>query len=452
METPAPPAPEPSEPSALARTVHTLRYRWRDIARTARDAFVRASHPDLPQREIDRVRTEIAACIEARGGEVSSRARAAALGRVYLALSAVGRRRFLLVLAEFTPSREAIVRVAHDLPAAGSGAYDAALEDLRAAIDSPANTLFAQFNSLPDGIKFLVDLRAELLAFADPALARLESDLRALLRSWFDIGFLDVRRITWDAPASLLEKLAAFEAVHAVRNWSDLKNRLDADRRCFAFFHPLMPAEPLIFIEVALVRELSDSIEALLDQSAPLGDQGAATTAIFYSISNCQKGLAGISFGNALIKRVVDLLGRDLPHLRTYATLSPIPGFRAWLEARGPESAPLLATLAKRSWHRDAEMADALREPLMRLCAHYLYEERRRGRRALDPVADFHLSNGARMERLNWLADRSPRGLRESGGMMVNYLYRFDEIDENHEAYVTEGKIAASKAIKALAG
>lgn len=445
---------ESNEQSAFARTVHTLRYRWRDIARSARDVFIRAPHPDLPRRDIERVRAEIAACIEARGGEVSSRARAASLGRAYLTLSATGRRQFLTILAEFRPEREPIERLAAQLPAGENPTYHAAIEALRAALESPANKLFAQFNSLPDGIKFLVDLRAELLLFAsaDAALARLEADLRGLLRSWFDIGFLDLRRITWDAPASLLEKLAGYEAVHEVRNWSDLKNRLDADRRCFAFFHPLMPNEPLIFIEVALVNELSGSIEALLDQAAPLGDPSGASAAIFYSISNCQKGLAGISFGNALIKRVVDALGRDVPNIRTYATLSPIPGFRTWLEGRGAESEALLSTLAKRAWHRNPEIATGLREPLMRLCAHYLFEERRRGRHALDPVADFHLSNGARMERLNWLADRSARGLRESCGMMVNYLYRFDQIDENHEAYVTEGKIAAAPAIKNLAG
>jgi malonyl-CoA decarboxylase len=329
-------------------------------------------------------------------------------------------------------------------------------------------------------VKFLVDLRADLLVVRDrdPALQRLEADLREILGSWFDVGFLELKRITWDAPASLLEKLAAYEAVHEVRTWIDLKNRLDVDRRCFAFFHPVMPTEPLIFVEVALVEELSASVAELLDHAAPVGDPRGASVAIFYSISNCQRGLAGISFGNALIKRVVGELQSEFRGLRTFATLSPIPGFRAWLDTRLAQSdsktlvktverealqtiaegagdgerrnAPLQTILSRRSWYRKAQIANALRDPLMRLCAHYLLEEKRSGMRALDPVAHFHLSNGARMERLNWLADVSPRGLRESAGMMVNYVYRTDQIDENSEAYLSEAKIATSTSMRSL--
>ncbi|MFQ5959657.1 MAG: malonyl-CoA decarboxylase domain-containing protein, partial [Alphaproteobacteria bacterium] len=286
-----------------------------------------------------------------------------------------------------------------------------------------------------------------------------------------DVGFLDLERITWDAPAALLERLIAYEAVHEIRSWSDLKNRLDSDRRCFAFFHPRMPSEPLIFVEVALVTGMSTNIQALLDESAPRCDPGDADTAIFYSISNAQAGLAGISFGGFLIKRVVDDLAHEFKGLKTFATLSPIPGFRRRLEARlaaeetlltpteekalaahapdgGDGGSPLAALLAT-DWHADAAAAEALKRPLERLCARYLLQEKRDGR-PLDPVARFHLRNGARIGRINWLADTSPKGLRQSLGMMINYVYKLDEIEENHEAYTGEGRVVAAGAVRAL--
>ena len=210
----------------------------------------------------------------------------------------------------------------------------AAERALRAALEPPRITLLRQFNALPEGVKFLVDRRAELIDLGqrDPVLHGLEEDLKRLLANWFDIGFLELKRITWESPAALLEKLMAYEAVHEIRGWTDLKNRLEADRRCFAFFHPRMPDEPLIFVEVALVSGMAGDIHALLDEAAPIGDPHSADTAIFYSISNCQRGLAGISFGDFLIKRVVDALATELPRLKVFATLSPVPGFRAWLE------------------------------------------------------------------------------------------------------------------------
>jgi len=261
--------------------------------------------------------------------------------------------------------------------------------------------------------------------------------------------------------------------VHEIRSWTDLKNRLEADRRCFGYFHPRMPEEPLIFVEVALVRGMSDDVQSLLDESAPVGDPIAADTAIFYSISNCQRGLAGISLGDFLIKRVVDNLAAELPHVRTYATLSPIPGFRTWLDQRIVEEGSDLLTaneqkalqqlpselaglglgilLGRPRWYADEKLAPALRVPLLRLCARYLSLEKSAKGRALDPVAHFHLTNGARMERLNWLADLSPKGIQQSAGIMINYLYRLAEIEDNHEAYTGEGRIAASLAISRLA-
>jgi len=278
-----------------------------------------------------------------------------------------------------------------------------------------------------------------------------------------------LQRITWDSPAALLEKLMAYEAVHEIRGWTDLKNRLDADRRCFAFFHPRMPDEPLIFVEVALVAGMTGEVHALLDESAPIGDPHLADTAIFYSISNCQLGLAGISFGDFLIKRVVDALATELPRLKVFATLSPVPGFRAWLERHSRAASGDLLLPAERSaiealggeaperdlaalldHHADPRIGAALRDPLIRLCARYLLNERRPSGRALDPVAHFHLSNGARVERLNWLGDTSPKGLQQSAGIMVNYLYRLSEIEANHEAYRGEGRVAASSSIRNL--
>ncbi len=345
---------------------------------------------------------------------------------------------------------------------------------LHRALEAPRIKLLTQFNALPEGVKFLVDMRAELMGLAreDPVLAALELDLKGLLASWFDIGFLEVKRITWDSPASLLEKLTGYEAVHAIRSWKDLKNRLDTDRRCFAYFHPRMPDEPLIFVEVALTQGIADNVQLLLDETAPMGDPDEADTAIFYSISNCQRGLSGISFGDFLIKRVVDQLAAELPHLKTFATLSPIPGLRAWMDKRlaaegndiltgaerkaldalpGDGERSLQAILTRNGWHRDDAVAHAVRPPLQRLAARYLLSEKTPTGRALDPVAHFHLSNGARMERLDWRGDTSGKGMQQSWGMMVNYLYRLDDIEENHEAYTGEGKVAASSTFQRLA-
>jgi len=439
-------------PTGLARTLAGILERWREIAESAQIAFARVPPGDLARRDLPRVRADIQACIEGVGGDVSSRARAAALGRTYLDLNDDGKRAFLELLAKPVPDRALVEALARDAAAADEASYEAKIGALRAAVEPPATRLFRQFNSLPAGIKFLVDLRADLLRLrgGNAPLQRLEHELRDLLASWFDIGFLDLERITWDAPASLLERLASYEAVHEVRNWRDLKNRLDTDRRCYAFFHPLMPEEPLIFIEVALTSELSTAIQPLLDTAAPLDNPRDATTAIFYSISNCQRGLAGISFGNALIKRVVADLLREFPHLKMFSTLSPIPGFLSWLAAREAADSPLTAMLGKRGWYRDPTIVAAVETPLLRLCAHYLVEEKRRSGEARDPVAHFHLTNGARVERIDWLGDRSAKGLRESAGMMVNYLYRLDQIDENHEAYKSSGRISVSNGVRAL--
>jgi malonyl-CoA decarboxylase len=287
----------------------------------------------------------------------------------------------------------------------------------------------------------------------------LDADLAHLLASWFNRGFLTLRRIDWHTPAIVLEKLIAYEAVHQVRGWGDLRRRLEADRRCFAFFHPALPDEPLIFIEVALTRGVSDTVQPLLDPDAPVDDPARADTAIFYSITNCQQGLRGVSFGNLLIKQVVEELRRRLPRVHQFATLSPVPGFGAWLTnvqgelkrvARGSAMLETLSRLKAADWHRDAQAAPALKPLLMQLCACYLLQSAGEGEPA-DPVARFHLGNGARMERLNWLADVSEQGMRRSAGLMVNYVYDPDDVEKNHEAYVKEHRIVASHDLRALA-
>jgi malonyl-CoA decarboxylase len=462
--------------TVMDRTIGRLRAAWRDIAGQTRGAAV-PTGPELTTDDMEHVREQLRACLAGRGGEVAARARAAELGRTYLGLNADGRERFLRLLAdEFDVDRAAIAQAASGfLAASAQRDKESSEEALRAALEAPRRRLLTQFNALPEGVKFLVDMRAELMALArgDRALAGLERDLRALLTSWFDIGFLELKRITWNSPAALLEKLTAYEAVHEIRSWADLKHRLEADRRCFAFFHPRMPEEPLIFVEVALVKGISSSIQTLLDESAPVDDPREADTAIFYSISNCQRGLAGISFGNFLIKRVADDLAAELPQLKTFATLSPTPGFRAWLDARlakqetelllpaerealaalpgGRGGGGLAGLLAETGWHADREVAEAMRPPLMRLCARFLLTEKGVQGRALDLVEHFHLTNGARVERLNWLADLSPKGLQQSAGIMVNYLYRLAEVEGNHEAYTGEARVAASSTVKALA-
>jgi len=411
---------------------------------------------DASDLDVEQLREEMAACIEGRGGEVATGARATRIGARYATLLPPGRQRFFDVLVGFGVDHAAVDSAILDVGAAADASErDAAQRRLRNALVPARVRLLRAFNSLPSGVKFLVEMRADLLEIekTEPALKPLEADLKDLLAAWFDIGFLEVRRITWDAPASLLEKLGHYEAVHEVRGWSDLKNRLDVDRRCFAFLHPAMPDEPLIFVEVALTTEMTGEMASLLDQHAPVTDPALATNAIFYSISNCQRGLDGISFGNALIKRVVQELAHEFRHLRTFVTLSPMPRFREWLETQGGSAAapevPLKTMFVNRAWSRDPNAAATLKTPLMQLAAHYLIEAKR-GQRAFDPVANFHLSNGARLERINWLADTSARGMRESAGMMVNYLYRLDQIDDNQTAYTLEGRVVANPHVTAL--
>ena len=441
-----------------------------------REFVANAAHFGKPPEagDLERIRAQLQECAEGRGGEVSTRQRAGRLAETYLHLDDAGRHAFLRLIAhEFGPDPRQVSE-AHEAYQAAVGTaeqWDAEAR-LRAAMRSRRLRILTQFNAIPQGVKFLVDLRADLLRFVaqDPSLKPLDRELEARLSAWFDVGFLELQRITWLSPAALLEKLVQYEAVHEIRSWDDLKNRLDSDRRCYAFFHPRMPLEPLIFVQVALLEELADNVQRLLDIEAPLADTRRATTAIFYSISATQPGLRGVSFGNFLLKRVIDDLKRDFPRLKTFATLSPIPGLARWAQ-RHPEEmadaflpadrtrlaglgiasaddAALTAVLeGKPDWQADDKLRATLREPLLRLAARYLLEARR-GDKPVDAVARFHLGNGARVERLNWLADCSAKGLQQSWGIMVNYLYDPDSIESNLEQFASEGLIAASSTVR----
>ncbi len=417
----------------------------------------------LTTRGLEQLRVQLRECAEGQGGEVSARARAARLAETYLRLNDEGRQHFLKLIAqEFGPD-PAAVATAHAAYQAAVGTPEQwkAEAALRGAMRSARIRILTQFNAIPQGVKFLVDLRADLLRYLenDRELAVLDRELESRLSAWFDVGFLELQRLTWNSPAALLEKLIEYEAVHEIRSWADLKNRLDSDRRLYAFFHPRMPAEPLIFVEVALTDDLAGNVQALLDEHAPVFDHRKADTAIFYSISNTQVGLRGVSFGNFLLKRVIDDLRRDFPRLDKFATLSPMPGLAAWVRKNPQVLAEAgiempLELLSTASWADDKQQARALREPLLRLGARYLATAKQKGGDSgppFDPVSRFHLGNGARIERLNYLGDSSAKGFRQSFGLMVNYRYLLEELEDNLEAFASSGKIAMVPAIRRLA-
>ncbi len=376
-------------------------------------------------------------------GEASGAALARELLTVLRGLDGGGRLIFFRhVAAHFAPDEEKLRAAAAAYLETPSTAQAAVLAE---AAEPPRQELLRRMNHAQGGTAALVEMRAELLGLLreEKALGPLDDDLRHLFASWFNRGFLELRRIDWNTPAAVLEKLIRYEAVHEIDGWPDLRRRLAADRRCFGFFHPALPGEPLIFVEVALVEGLAEAVQPLLapdeDGDAQAARGRRADTAIFYSISNCQEGLRGVSFGNFLIKQVVEELKAELPQLRRFSTLSPVPGLRRYVERSELPEVPAGTT----------EPEEAMRLPLLRACARFLTDTRD-GRGPADPVARFHLGNGARLERINWRGNVSARGLAESYGIMVNYLYDPDSIEANHEAFARGGTVARGEAVELL--
>jgi malonyl-CoA decarboxylase len=361
---------------------------------------------------------------------------------------------FQLLLNEYSSDRQSILQCAEQYKQKDDFA---SFEALNKVVEGRRKNLFRSFNMAPNGTSTLVGMREDLFKFLPDHkdLKAVDNDILYLLKSWFNRGFLTLETIDWRTPAHILEKLIAYEAVHEMQGWDDLRRRLAEDRRCFAFFHPALQDDPLIFVQVALVKGLAGNVQSLLAEpsESDTGTEADFDTAIFYSISNCQEGLRGISFGNFLIKQVVMELRKEFPQLKHFATLSPIPGFRRWLNKErakddsiliDAEQKKLLENLDADQWHTFESYLEEVEPLLMRLCAHYLYHAKR-GELPLDPVERFHLGNGAKIERLNWMADTSANGLAQSAGMLVNYGYELSQVEESHEAYVNNNAIVTSK-------
>jgi malonyl-CoA decarboxylase len=426
----------------------------------------------LSPRMLRRVLDELKSVIDSQVSEVEGGRRAKVLTQWYGGATAARRRDMWLLMSELFMADHDKVKLAQAQYAASVGTPDEAAAEVqyRRATVSPRRRLLQRFSVLPEGIRFLVDMRAEMLPYlkTDKRLQALDVEMEYMFSTWFDVGFLELRRISWDSPASLVEKLIKYEAVHDIRSWADVKNRLDSDRRCYGFFHPRLPEEPLIFVEVALIDSMADSIPPLLDELAATTNLSKATTAIFYSISNTQSGLRGVSFGDSLIKRVVETLSAEFPRLRTFATLSPIPGLKSWLAQNaeqllertpererlelgrlvGFEPAQAQHLLQALETAPSLDPKSPLKRWLMQSAAQYLGRELLDGK-PRDPVARFHLGNGARVERLNWMGDPSPKGLKQSYGLMVNYLYDLKRLDRQR-AMLVQGKIPVSGSVEEL--
>jgi malonyl-CoA decarboxylase len=389
-------------------------------------------------------------------GEASGTAKAAEVLARYAALDEAERLIFFQALLQnFGPDREKLARLAQAWLADKS---DTAAGELHFSSEPRRQELLRRLNRAPGGTRTLVGMRADLLAVmkTHKELAPVDRDFVHLLSSWFNRGFLVLRRIDWSTPAIVLEKIIRYEAVHAISDFPSLRLRIDPpDRRCYGFFHPAMTDEPLIFVEVALTDTIPGAIGPLLDSERKLVAPEKAKTAVFYSISNCQAGLAGVSFGNFLIKQVVEELRREFSKLETFVTLSPVPGFARWLKSAdldhlGVEERQLLARLEDAEWLNDLGVTERLRRVVEPLAASYFLSAKRADGRPADPVASFHLGNGARLERINWLGDLSPKGMRDSYGLMVNYLYHLDHIEKNHELFENQAEIVVSPGVRKM--
>ena len=415
-----------------------------------------------------KVRRLIASCkkLLSERGEAAGVSLAKITSDQYLGLDKKEQARFFAaLLVEFSPDPARVLAASKAYAAEPSAA---SLAQLSIAAEPPRQELLRRLNRAPGGTATILRMRERLLELKreQRELDAVDWDFHHLLSSWFNPGFLRMVRVDWRTPAYLLEQIILHEAVHEIRGWNDLRRRLESDRRCFAFFHPALPDEPLIFVEVALTDRMADAVGSLIDAQSTSDDSSRATTAVFYSISNCHPGLRGVSLCNFLIKNVVEVLAQEFARLKLFCTLSPIPGFAAWLGAllkRGSaqQSTPLAPALKAvvaelgvnlagvASDRAYVERLAAVREPLMQLCATYLAHPADGNEPAQDPVARFHLHNGAKLERINWLADTSVKGLRESFGLMVNYVYEPRAIEDNHEKYV-RGEIVASRGVRRL--
>ncbi len=436
------------------------------------NATLRQKEEALSPRVLRRTLTELQAIVDPSVSEVEGGKRARGVAQWYSKATPEQRQDCWLLMSEQFAPDATKVKAAREQYDASVGTPDEGVAEIRMrkALVSPRTRLLQRFAVFPEGMRFLVDLRQELMPAlkSNKRLLALEAELENLFTTWFDVAFLELRRISWDSPASLVEKLIKYEAVHDIKSWGDVKNRLDSDRRCYGFFHPRLPDEPLIFVEVAFMDEIAASISPLLDEAAEAVDLSRATTAIFYSISNTQQGLKGVSFGDSLIKRVVETLRADFPKLKTFATLSPIPGFRTWLgknAGRMLEAAPekLHAQIGRAvgfepptAGHVLSALdqvptlpeSSVLRQWLLGCAAHYLGKELS-DERPVDPVARFHLGNGARVEQINWTADLSAKGVKQSFGLMVNYLYDLRKIDR-HRQGLAQGKVPVSDRVEHL--
>jgi len=380
-------------------------------------------------------------------GEASAAGLAEQIVTRYNALPSDERSGFLRFLVEALSPDQSVIGAAVDQWQA-ERTPDAAKHLERAAV-APRRGLFDSINTAPGGTACVMRMRADCLSSSrsDPTLRVVEADLVDALESWFNRGFLTLEHIDWNTPAAVLEKLIAYEAVHEIRGWDDLRRRLEHDRRCFGFFHPSLPGEPIIFVVVALTAGLEASISAVLDAPVkPLDDLAECDTAIFYSISNCQAGLRGIPLGSFLIKQVTERLRSELPNITTFGTLSPIPGYQSWVRDTG---GGLPTEISAAVVNPTTEPESIFRETVMRSAARYLLEAKRKGE-PLDPVARFHLRNGARLDRINWCGDPSTRGMSQSYGMLVNYVYDPTTVAENHEEYVNSFRVASSESVAAL--
>jgi malonyl-CoA decarboxylase len=395
-----------------------------------------------------------------RRGEASGVALAGEILARYAELKTGPRIAFFEALAtRFGPDR---ARLTAAIEAWQRDPSDETTAEVHAAAESRRQELFRRINLAPGGTAGLVDMREQLIdAMAHRVdLAAVDADFVHLFSSWFNRGFLVLRRIDWSTPAIILEKIIQYEAVHRIRGWEDLRRRIDPpDRRCYAFFHPALVDDPLIFVEVAVTRDIPTAIAPILTSQREVIRPDRASTAVFYSISNCQRGLTGVTFGHFLIKQVAEEISREIPNISTFVTLSPAPGFAAWLaRERAREISTVLSAVDRAAlshldtdgWWQVPAAREALRDPLMRAAAWYFLHSRNQNGTPVDPVARFHLGNGARLEQIDWLADTSTRGVGQSHGLMVNYLYDLKNIEKNHEAYAEGRTIVAANPVKRL--